>query len=130
MPETGEPPQVVRPKVGEAIRRGVFGRCPNCGQGKLFASYLKQVEHCAVCGEAFGHLRSDDAAPWLTILVVGHVVVPIVLAVESRTSWPSWVSMTLWPSLALLLVAIVLPRAKAVFLSAIWATGSPGSERD
>ncbi len=39
-------------------------------------------------------------------------------------------SMTLWPALALALVAVVLPRAKAAFLSVIWATGSPGSERD
>ena len=62
--------------------------------------------------------------------MVGHVLVPIVLAVESRTAWPSWISMTLWPSIALALAAIVLPRAKALFLSVIWATGAPGSEHD
>ncbi len=125
-----EPLQQSRPKVGDAIRRALMGKCPNCGQGKLFASYLKQVEHCAVCREPYGHLRSDDAAPWLTILVVGHIVVPIVLAVESRSAWPTWISMTLWPALALSLVAVVLPRAKALFLSVIWATGSPGSGRE
>lgn len=122
--------QQSRPKVGDAVRRALLEKCPNCGQGKLFASYLKQVEHCAVCREAYGHLRSDDAAPWLTILVVGHIVVPMVLAVESRSTWPTWMSMTLWPALALALVAIVLPRAKALFLSVIWATGSPGSGRE
>lgn len=120
----------VRPALGTVIRRALLERCPHCGQGRLFASYLKQVERCAVCQEQFGHLRSDDAAPWLTILVVGHIVVPLLLAVETRVSWPSWVSMTLWPALALMLVALVLPRAKAVFLGVIWATGSPGSERD
>lgn len=119
-----------RPALGTAIRRALLRRCPNCGQGRLFASYLKQVERCPVCEEAYGHLRSDDAAPWLTILVVGHIVVPLLLAVETRVSWPDWVSMTLWPALALALVAVVLPRAKAVFLSVIWATGSPGSARD
>lgn len=122
-----EKPQQSRAKVGDAIRRAMLGRCPNCGQGKLFASYLKQVDRCAVCREPYGHLRSDDAAPWLTILVVGHIVVPILLAVESRSSWPNWVSMTLWPAIALALVAVVLPRAKALFMSVIWATGSPGS---
>ena len=119
-----------RPKVGDAVRRALLGKCPNCGRGKLFASYLKQVDHCAVCREPYGHLRSDDAAPWLTILVVGHIVVPIVLAVESRSSWPTWISMMLWPVLALALVAFVLPRAKALFLSVIWATGAPGSGRE
>ena len=119
-----------RPELGTAIRRALLGKCPNCGKAKLFASYLKQVEHCAVCREPYGHIRSDDAAPWLTILVVGHIVVPLLLAVETRVSWPDWVSMMLWPALALALVAVVLPRAKALFLSVIWATGAPGSKRD
>jgi uncharacterized protein (DUF983 family) len=111
---------------GEALA----GRYPNCGGGRLFASYLKQDDRCAVCGEPLGHIRSDDAAPWLTILVVGHVVVPITLAFEMRTSWPDWVSMTLWPILALALAVVVLPRAKGLFLGLIWSTGAPGSERN
>jgi uncharacterized protein (DUF983 family) len=119
-----------RPPLGVSIRRALVGRCPNCGQGKLFVSYLKQVDRCAVCGEEFGHIRSDDAAPWLTILVVGHIAVPIALAVESRTSLPNWVSMTIWPLLAACMALVVLPRAKGLLLSVIWRTRSPGSERD
>ena len=119
-----------RPPLGVAMRRALVGRCPNCGQGKLFASYLKQVDRCAVCGEEFGHIRSDDAAPWLTILIVGHLVVPTALAVESRMSLPSWVSITLWPLLALCMALVILPRAKGLFLSVIWSTRSPGSEPD
>jgi len=119
-----------RPPLSLAVRRALIGRCPNCGKGKLFASYLKQVDHCSVCGEQYGHIRSDDAAPWLTILIVGHLVVPTALAVESRTSLPDWVSMTLWPALAACAALVVLPRAKALFLSVIWCTRSPGSERD
>ena len=119
-----------RPSLGLAVRRALLGRCPKCGQGKLFASYLKQVEHCDVCREKFGHIRSDDAAPWLTILIGGHLVVPTALAVETRASLPSWLSMTLWPVLAVCLALVVLPRAKALFLSVIWLTRSPGSEED
>jgi uncharacterized protein (DUF983 family) len=83
-----------------------------------------------VCGEQLGHIRSDDAAPWLTILVVGHIVVPMALAFEMRTSWPDWVSMTVWPILALALAVVLLPRAKGLFVGLIWATGAPGSERE
>jgi len=118
-----------RPSLGLAVRRALVGRYPKCGQGKLFASYLKQVEHCDVWGEN-GHIRSDDAAPWLTILIVGDLVVPTALAVETRISLPSWVSMTIWPVLAICLALVVLPRAKALFLSVIWNTRSPGSEQD
>ena len=119
-----------RPTIWTAIRRGLSGQCPNCGTGRLFARYLKAVDRCAACGEPLGHIRSDDAAPWLTILVVGHVIAPIVLAVEMETSWPMWVSMTLWPLLALTLAMAVLPRAKGLFVGLIWATGAPGSERN
>jgi uncharacterized protein (DUF983 family) len=119
-----------RPDTWIAIGRGLAGRCPNCGKGRLFRSYLKPVDQCAVCGERLGHIRSDDAAPWLTILVVGHIVVPMALAFEMHTSWPDWVSMTLWPILALALAVVVLPRAKGLFVGLIWATGAPGSERE
>ncbi|MBK8174995.1 MAG: DUF983 domain-containing protein [Rhodospirillales bacterium] len=89
---------------------------------------MTPVDHCAVCGEAFGHIRSDDAPPWLTILVVGHVVIPLAATIEAIATWPAWVGMTLWPTLSFVLAAAVLPRAKAVFLAAIWHTKAPGSE--
>ena len=117
-----------RPGLAIALCRAVTGRCPRCGRGRLLAGYLRQVERCAVCGEAWGHIRADDAPPWLTILIVGHIILPLALSVERTVDWPDWVSMTLWPALALVLVALILPRAKAVMLALIWFTRAPGSE--
>ena len=117
-----------RQGLGIVVRRALLGRCPNCGKGKLFVSYLKQVDRCADCGERYGHIRSDDAAPWLTILIVGHITVPIVVTAERNLSWPYWLSAAVWPTFALVLALILLPRAKAVFLSLIWAFRAPGSE--
>ncbi len=114
----------------DAMWRGVQGRCPACGKGRLFASYLKQVDRCAACDEPLGHIRSDDGAPWLTILVVGHIVLPVILMVEHHVQWPTWLAMTVWPLFALALVLAVLPRAKGLLLSIIWSTNAPGSERD
>jgi uncharacterized protein (DUF983 family) len=127
MPETL---QRDRPSFPRAVWRAVTGRCPNCGQGRLFRSYLKQVECCSVCGEAWGHIRADDAPPWLTILIVGHLVVPPAVAAERLELWPMWVAMTVWPLLALALALIILPRAKGLFIAAIWLSRGPGSERD
>ena len=120
--------QPERTGLGVVVGRALSGRCPNCGRGKLFASYLKQVDHCAECGEAYGHIRSDDGAPWLSILVVGHIAVPTIFFAEKHTSWPDWVSMTVWPAFAVALALVILPRAKAVFLSIIWRTRAAGSE--
>lgn len=118
----------LKSSLGVVVGRALLGRCPSCGEGRLFASYLKQVDRCAACEEPYGHIRSDDAAPWLTILVVGHLLAPFVVALELRATWPSWVSMTLWPLLALALSLAILPRAKALFLAVIWRTRGPGSE--
>ncbi len=94
----------------------------------MFVSYLKQVDRCAVCGEPYGHIRSDDVAPWLTVLTVGLIGAPIVVLVESHTDWPNWTSMTVWPLFGLLLALAILPRAKAITVSMIWFTRGPGSE--
>jgi len=67
-----------------AAARALMGRCPCCGKGKLMKSYLKQVENCSVCGESFGQIRADDAAPWLTIILVGHVFLPFAFMVNVR----------------------------------------------
>jgi len=120
----------LRPGLGQAMVRGLRGRCPSCGVGRLFARYLKPAQSCPACHEALGHIRSDDAAPWLTILVVGHIVVPLMLAVERVSTWPDWVGMTVWPLVALGLALVVLPRAKGFLMGIIWVTRAPGSERD
>ncbi len=111
-----------------AILRGFTGRCPNCGSGKLFRAFLKPVDHCSSCNEAFGHIRADDGPAWLTILITGHLVVPLIFMVEQRTSWPEWVAMSFWPALVAILVLVLLPRSKGVFIAAIWQTEGPDSE--
>lgn len=113
-----------------ALTRALRLDCPNCGKARLLRGYLKQVDACPSCGEHFGHIRSDDAAPWLTILIVGHVLVPLMVAIESADIWPQAVSIIFWPAAGILLAGLVLPRAKALFISLIWFEKSPGSERD
>ncbi len=117
-----------RPGFGTAIGRALRGRCPNCGRGQLLASYLRQVDHCAACGERYADIHSDDIAPWLTILAVGLVGTPVVVAVERQVDWPAWLPMTVWPLAALALALLTLPRAKAAIIATIWFTRSPGSE--
>jgi uncharacterized protein (DUF983 family) len=111
------------------VVRALIGRCPNCGEGKLFASYLKPVEQCAVCGERFGHIRADDGPAWLTILIVGHMLAPILLTVVPGSSWPEWVSMVVWPGFALIMGLLILPRAKGLFIGIIWRSNCVGAEK-
>jgi uncharacterized protein (DUF983 family) len=111
-----------RQDVVRAMRRGASGHFPHCGRGRLFAAYLKQVERCPACGEDYSETRADDGPAWLTILIVGHIVVAAVLIEESLGLWPVWLSMSVFPLLAVALSLLLLPVAKGAFIGMIWAT--------
>src|SRR5437879_2717976 len=68
--------------VWSAMKRGFRGRCPRCGQGKLFRAFLKVDDHCSVCRLDFTPHRADDLPAYLVIVIVGHIVVPVILWIE------------------------------------------------
>lgn len=106
----------------QAAKRGVLGRCPCCGKGLLFARYLRQVDNCANCGEAFTGLRTDDVAPWATIIVVGHIFLPLAFMVDLTHLMPLWAELTLWSGFFAALSMALLPRAKGMMLGVLWQT--------
>jgi uncharacterized protein (DUF983 family) len=108
--------------LGLALRRGFMGRCPNCGEGRIFHAYLKVVDHCAVCGEHLHHQRADDAPPYLTMLVVGHFIVAGIVAFEAfAPDLPIWVGAIFWMILTLIASLILLPRIKGALVGYQWA---------
>lgn len=112
----------------QAIGRGFLNRCPHCGRGRILHRYLKIVPHCPDCGAAFGHIRADDAPAWATILIVGHILVPIVVHVVRETDIATWIQMILWPSAALALTLVLLPRVKGMVVGLMWAMRSEGAD--
>lgn len=104
-----------------AIARGLRKTCPACGRGAMFHRYLKVSDHCPSCGEALHHHQADDAPPYMTIFAVGHVVVPLLLAVEKGWSPPEWVHAVLWLPLTLVLTLAILPVMKGALIGLQWA---------
>lgn len=100
--------------------RGLLCRCPNCGEGRTLAGYLKVAEHCRVCGARFGHLRVDDAAAWLAISLVGAVVFPAIMIAE--IGWQPPVAWTVGVAVAatVVLVLVLLRLSKGVILGVLW----------
>lgn len=117
------------PSLPTALRRGALGQCPRCGQGRLLHHYLKIVDRCSACCEPYGHFRTDDAAPWLTILIVGHITIPIVLICERNFQLPIWLALVTYLPLIVGLTLILLPRCKGVIAALMWAMKAEGSER-
>lgn len=114
--------------VLQAIVRGVRGRCPACGEGRVLEGYLTATRGCRCCGEAYDQLHADDMPPWLTILIVGHIVVPLLLLVEQVWHPAMWLQMAVWPAVTLALLLLLLPRSKGAVLGLLWATGAGDRE--
>ena len=112
--------RVERP-LGPALLRGWHGRCPSCGGGPMMSGFLRIRHSCASCGEELHHHRADDAPAWLTILIVGHLIVPVLLFVESNFAPPMWVHWSVWPVLTLGLTMWLLPRIKGAIVAMQWA---------
>jgi uncharacterized protein (DUF983 family) len=107
--------------VWRAMRLGFALRCPSCGRGTLFKSYLKVWDDCTNCGEALHHHRADDAPPYFTILIVGHIIVGGILAMERALAPPGWVQSALWLPMTLILTLLLLSRVKGALIGLQWA---------
>ena len=113
-----EPP---RPRWAP-FKRGFAGHCPACGEGRIFRKYLKVAESCTSCGEELHHHRADDAPPYFTILIVGHVVGTLLLIGEER--WPAapmWMPIAAGLVLAIVMSLALLPRVKGALIGWQWA---------
>ncbi len=114
--------------VFRSILRGIRRRCPRCAQGKLLSGYLAPVVACNNCGEDFSKIRADDGPAWATILVLGHVIVPLMLVLGRDETVPVWLAISVLAVIMAIGVFLVLPRAKGMFIALIWATGATGED--
>lgn len=106
-----------------SLLRGLRGTCPACGKGRMFTGYIKLRPTCGACATALEPHRADDAPMYFTILIVGHIVVPLMLLTEQLYSPADWVHMALWMPLTLVLSLAILPRAKGALVGLQWALG-------
>src|SRR5512145_527584 len=107
--------------VWDALKRGGRQTCPACGSGALFSSYLKVNPACPSCGEELHHHRADDAPPYFTMMIVGHVVVAGVLYLEKAFAPEPWVHALIWMPLLVLMSLWLLPRVKGALVGLQWA---------
>jgi len=104
-----------------ALLRGWRGHCPNCGEGRLFRAFLKVADECPACHEDLHHHRADDAPAYFVILIVGHLVVPLALAVETAYELSYWLHALLWLPLTLGLALALLQPIKGAIVALQWA---------
>lgn len=104
-----------------SLRRGFRRKCPNCGAGPMMKSYLQVRDTCTVCREDLSHQRADDGPAYLTILVVGHILAPIMHVGFTRFRPEPLVFATILTVGAVGLSLYLLPRLKGAIVAFQWA---------
>ncbi|RJF78809.1 DUF983 domain-containing protein [Rhodopseudomonas palustris] len=104
-----------------AMGRGLRCRCPRCGEGKLFRAFLKTADHCTHCGQDFTGHRADDLPAYLVIVIVGHIVVPIALSIETNFSPAVALQLAIYLPITFLFSLLLLQPVKGAVVGLQWA---------
>ena len=107
--------------VWTSLKRGFRGRCPRCGEGKIFRAFLKVADRCSVCGLDFTPHRADDLPAYLVIVIVGHIVVPLALMIETNYSPPVALQLAIYLPLTVVLSLALLQPVKGAVVRLQWA---------
>ena len=104
-----------------AMLRGWRCRCPNCGEGKILKGFLKVNDRCPICGTELFHHRADDGPAYITILIVGHILAPVMLFIFANWD-PNPILTAILLSLGCIGLSLyLLPRIKGAFVALQWA---------
>ena len=118
---TRETGLVEKRDIWAAMKRGFRGRCPRCGEGRLFCAFLKVANTCSACGLDFTPHRADDLPAYLVIVIVGHLVVPLSLIIETEYSPPVALQLAIYLPLTLILSLVLLQPVKGTVVGLQWA---------
>lgn len=123
------PPWPVPPLL-TAVGRGVMCLCPACGKTHAFNGYLRVVPECTVCGAPLGKFRADDAPPYFTIFIVGHLLIPFLYWFEVGYDMAlEWLAAIFLP-LALVMTLALLRPVKGGTLGLMLHLGMVKAEDD
>lgn len=110
----------------KALQRGLRKNCPQCGRGSLFRSYVKTCDECTVCKLNIAGHQADDAPPYVTMLIVGHLAIPLALASKQLFDPPLWQQFAVWLPIMIAATAWLLPISKGGLIGLQWANRMHG----
>jgi uncharacterized protein (DUF983 family) len=95
----------------------------------MMQGFLKVRHACPACGEVLSHHRADDGPAYLTILIVGHVMAPVLLAVFVRYRLEPMELFAIFGGGTVLLSLFLLPRLKGAMVGLQWAKRMHGFDQ-
>lgn len=113
-----------------AMLRGARGLCPRCNDAKLFARFLKPVATCPHCRQDWTHQQADDFPAYVSILLTGHIMAPIIIALVQETALPLAALAAIIIVSMLTLMTGFLQPAKGAIIALQWWFGMHGFEKE
>ena len=114
----------------QAMARGARGRCPRCGDAPLFRRFLKPAAFCHACGQDWTPQQADDFPAYVSIIVTGHLLAPIIIALVQKTELSSMALIALIVPLTMILMIGLLQPAKGAIIALQWWYGMHGFKPD
>lgn len=99
------------------LATGFAGRCPRCGQGKLFDGFITLAPSCGVCGLDFAFADTGDGPAVFVTLLAGFIVVGIAMLVEIYYEPPYWLHLLVFLPLTLIVCLGMLRPLKGLLIA-------------
>ena len=106
-----------------ALLRGAKGKCPRCGEAALFRKWLKPVERCGYCKQDWSVQQADDFPAYIGILVVGHLLAPVVIAMIGTFHLSAWLTLAILVPVAVAMLLAMLQPTKGAVIAFLWWHG-------
>ena len=117
-------------RVAPLWQSGLRCRCPRCGEGPLYASYLKIALKCAACGLDYSFADAGDGPAVFVVLVAGAFIAGMAAFIEINYQPPYWLHAVLWLPLTLAVCLTLLPVFKATLVALQYRNQAGEGRRD
>lgn len=114
----------------QAVLRGIHGRCPRCGEAKLFPRFLKPVSRCARCDQDWSHQSADDFPAYVSLFLTGHLMAPFIIGLTRSAGFSLLgLGLIILPMTLVLSIGLLQP-AKGAIIALQWWLGMHGFEQE
>ncbi len=128
--DPSQPADFLPSSFGAAALRGIRSRCPRCGKAGLFARWLKPHVACPSCRQEWSHQRADDFPAYIAILLTGHLLAPVIIALVTDLDLSPGVLAAILLPLAVVMMLAMLQPAKGAVIALQWWHGLHGFQRE
>lgn len=118
----------IKHPLKRSVGRGLQHRCPACGDGQLYGRFLKVEPTCQVCGQDLAKYPADDGPAYLTIVLVGHLIIAPLLLFPIVWESSAWISVPVLLTALTAITLAALPRVKGGWIGMMYALGVTSQE--